>query len=300
MLSVLDLTRVKRLLCLGAHCDDIEIGAGGTILHLAKLHPELEVKWVVFAGESPVRVEEARRSAEVFLAGTSTKSDIVINGFRDGFFPFQGELIKEAFEDLKSSFTPDLILTHHDDDRHQDHRLVSQLTWNTWRDHMILEYEIMKYDGDLGRPNVFVPLSRTSARTRSVACLRCFHRKPGDNGSTRRRSGRCCGCAASNATRLRGLPKRSSCARSLLSPRAFGEHPKHPRLASFRRRPSHLPQRWYHRLQSLKDVTSPLRACRGKTSLASCLRRKLKDSISPALLSECDERLGHGWRWVHR
>ena len=156
MLSVLDLTRVQRLLCLGAHCDDIEIGAGGTILHLAKVQPELEVKWVVFAGENPVRVEEARRSAEVFLADTSTKSDIVIHGFRDGFFPFQGELIKETFEDLKSSFMPDLILTHHDDDRHQDHRLVSQLTWNTWRDHMILEYEIMKYDGDLGRPNVFV------------------------------------------------------------------------------------------------------------------------------------------------
>ena len=102
MLSVLDLTRVKRLLCLGAHCDDIEIGAGGTILQLAKANPELEVKWVVFAGENPERVEEARRSAEVFLAGTSTKSEIVIHGFRDGFFPFQGELLKETFEDLKS------------------------------------------------------------------------------------------------------------------------------------------------------------------------------------------------------
>ena len=117
------------------------------------------MKWVVFGGENPERVEEARRSAEVFLAGTSTKSEIVIHGFRDGFFPFQGELIKETFEELKKSFAPDLILTHHDDDRHQDHRLVSQLTWNTWRDHMILEYEIMKYDGDLGRPNLFVPLT---------------------------------------------------------------------------------------------------------------------------------------------
>jgi LmbE family N-acetylglucosaminyl deacetylase len=152
MLSVLDLTRVKRVLCLGAHCDDIEIGAGGTIMHLARSHPDLEVKWVIFAGESPLRVEEARRSAEIFLAGTSTKSEIVIHGFRDGFLPFQGELLKETFEDLKASFAPDVILTHHDDDRHQDHRLVSQLTWNTWRDHMILEYEIMKYDGDLGRP----------------------------------------------------------------------------------------------------------------------------------------------------
>ena len=174
----------------------------------------------------PERVEEARRSAEVFLAGTSTKSDIVIHGFRDGFFPFQGELIKETFEDLKKSFAPDLILTHHDDDRHQDHRLVSQLTWNTWRDHMILEYEIMKYDGDLGRPNVFVPLSQDVCQDKIGSLLEVFPRKPSDNGSTRRRSGRCCGCAASNATRLRGLPKRSSCARCLLSPGAFGEYPK--------------------------------------------------------------------------
>ena len=161
MLSVLDLTRVNRLLCLGAHCDDVEIGAGGTILHLAKLHPELEVKWVVFAGESPVRVEEARRSAEVSSwPAPAPRATSSLMGFATEFFPFQGELIKETFEDLKSSFAPDLILTHHDDDRHQDHRLVSQLTWNTWRDHMILEYEIMKYDGDLGRPNLFVPLSR--------------------------------------------------------------------------------------------------------------------------------------------
>jgi LmbE family N-acetylglucosaminyl deacetylase len=174
MLSVLDLTRAKRVLCLGAHCDDIEIGAGGTILHLAKSHPELEVKWVVFGGENPERVEEARRSAEVFLAGTSTKSDIVIHGFRDGFFPFQGELIKETFEELKASFIPDIILTHHDDDRHQDHRLISQLTWNTWRDHMILEYEIMKYDGDLGRPNLFVPLPQEVCQDKIGSLLEVF------------------------------------------------------------------------------------------------------------------------------
>ena len=163
MLSVLDMTRVKRLLCLGAHCDDIEIGAGGTIMRLAKAYPQIEVRWVILAGEDPMRVEEARRSAEVFLAGTGA-SEISIYGFRDGFLPFQGELVKEAFEDLKANFVPDLILTHHDDDRHQDHRLVSQLTWNTWRDHMILEYEIMKYDGDLGRPNFYVPLSEDVCR----------------------------------------------------------------------------------------------------------------------------------------
>jgi LmbE family N-acetylglucosaminyl deacetylase len=174
MLPILDLTRVKRLLCLGAHCDDIEIGAGGTILHLAKAHPTIEVKWVVFAGENPTRVEEARRSAELFLAGTNLRSEIVIHGFRDGFLPFQGELVKETFEELKARFVPDLILTHHDDDRHQDHRLISQLTWNTWRDHMILEYEIMKYDGDLGRPNLFVPLSLDLCKDKIAGLLEAF------------------------------------------------------------------------------------------------------------------------------
>ena len=120
-----------------------------------------------------MRVEEARRSAEVFLAGTGT-SEISIFGFRDGFLPFQGELVKETFEDLKSNFAPDLILTHHEEDRHQDHRLVSQLTWNTWRDHMILEYEIMKYDGDLGRPNFFVPLPEEVCRDKIAGLIEAF------------------------------------------------------------------------------------------------------------------------------
>ena len=232
MLSVLDLTRVKRLLCLGAHCDDIEIGAGGTILHLAKANPEIEVKWVVFGGENPERVEEARRSAEVFLAGTSTKSDIVIHGFRDGFFPFQGELIKETFEDLKTSFAPDLILTHHDDDRHQDHRLVSQLTWNTWRDHMILEYEIMKYDGDLGRPNVFVPLSQDVCQDKIGSLLEVFPSQAKRQWFNEE--------AFWSLLRLRGIecnaPSRLAEAffvrKSLPSPGAFGEyHRRRPRLA---------------------------------------------------------------------
>ncbi len=173
MLSLLDLTRVRRLLCLGAHCDDIEIGAGGTILRLAESHPQLEVRWVVFCGENPVRAKEARRSAGLFLAGVC-KSEVTVYGFRDAFLPFQGELVKETFEELKSSFAPDLILTHHDDDRHQDHRLVSQLTWNTWRDHIILEYEIIKYDGDLGRPNLFVPLSEDLCRDKIMRLLEAF------------------------------------------------------------------------------------------------------------------------------
>jgi LmbE family N-acetylglucosaminyl deacetylase len=173
MLSVVNFGHVKRLLCLGAHCDDIEIGAGGTLLHLFKEHPELHVRWVVFAGASPVRAEEARRSAATFLSGTHS-SEVTVFDFRDSFLPFQGELVKQRFEELKSSFMPDLILTHHDDDRHQDHRLVSQLTWNTWRDHMILEYEIVKYDGDLGRPNFFMPLSTAVCRNKISRILDAF------------------------------------------------------------------------------------------------------------------------------
>jgi LmbE family N-acetylglucosaminyl deacetylase len=173
MLSVVDFSRVKCLLCLGAHCDDIEIGAGGTILQLIKKHPQMQVRWVVFAGANPVRAEEARRSAAMFLGGIHS-SEVSVFDFRDSILPFQGELVKERFEELKSSFTPDLILTHHDDDRHQDHRLISQLTWNTWRDHMILEYEIMKYDGDLGRPNFFVPLSEDLCRDKIARVLEAF------------------------------------------------------------------------------------------------------------------------------
>lgn len=178
MLSLVDFSRVRRLLCLGAHSDDIEIGAGGTIMHLVEANPRLEVRWVVFAGEEPVRVKEARRSAGLFLAGVG-KSEVTVCGYRDGFMPFQGEQIKETFEEVKASFAPDLILTHHDDDRHQDHRLISQMTWNTWRDHAILEYEIFKYDGDIGRPNLFVPLSADTCRKKITQLFEAFPSQTG-------------------------------------------------------------------------------------------------------------------------
>ena len=142
-------------------------------MRLAKAYPQIEVRWVILSGEDPTRVEEARRSAEVFLAGTGI-SEISIYGFRDGFLPFQGELVKEAFEDLKSNFAPDLILTHHDDDRHQDHRLVSQLTWNTWRDHMILGYEIVDTTATLGVQFLRASFRGAYAATRSRDCLRPF------------------------------------------------------------------------------------------------------------------------------
>jgi len=144
-----------QLLCLGAHSDDIEIGCGGTLLHLKWAFPKLKFHWVVFsAGGS--RGQEARKAAELFTAGC--EKEIVLKDYRDGFFPYHGSQIKDFFEQLKSNVDPDLIFTQWSGDAHQDHRLLSELTWNTFRNHLILEYEIPKYDGDLGRPNCFVPL----------------------------------------------------------------------------------------------------------------------------------------------
>ena len=144
------------ILCLGAHCDDIEIGCGGTVLRLVEQYPDARFHWVVLASND-VRAAEAQAAAEHFLDGAG-KADIRIERFRESYFPWVGAGIKDYFEELKADVDPDLILTHHRHDRHQDHRLVADLTWNTWRDHLILEYEIPKYDGDLGAPNVFVPI----------------------------------------------------------------------------------------------------------------------------------------------
>jgi LmbE family N-acetylglucosaminyl deacetylase len=152
------LGRSARILALGAHCDDIEIGCGGTILRLAAARPDLEILWVVFCGSS-TRAEEARASAQAFLEGVAA-SRVVVHSFRDAFLPYSGPAVKEAFESLKQDFSPDLVFTHYRDDRHQDHRLISELTWNTWRDHLILEYEIPKYDGDFGSPNFFACLPK--------------------------------------------------------------------------------------------------------------------------------------------
>ncbi len=151
-----------RLLCLGSHCDDIEIGCGGTILRVIEECPDCHVYWMVFSS-SPERKREAMKCARLFLAGAKTKK-IVIRNYRDSFFPYVGKSIKEDFERLKKEFSPDLILTHCRHDLHQDHRLVCDLTWNTFRSHLILEYEISKYDGDLGAPNVFVHLDEAICR----------------------------------------------------------------------------------------------------------------------------------------
>ncbi|HXK23387.1 MAG TPA: PIG-L deacetylase family protein [Myxococcota bacterium] len=150
-----------RVLALGAHCDDIEIGCGGTLLRLARLHRNLYVDWVVFSS-SPVREREARASAERFLEGAKGKR-VVVHRFRNGYFPDEWAAIKDAFEAQKGEPAPDLVLTHHAQDLHQDHRTLAELTWNTCRDHLILEYEVPKYDGDLGSPNFFVRLDDSLA-----------------------------------------------------------------------------------------------------------------------------------------
>jgi LmbE family N-acetylglucosaminyl deacetylase len=149
-------TPVRRVLAIGAHSDDLEIGCGGTVLALTRADPAVAFHWVVFAARG-AREDEARRSAEVVLAGAAEVT-VELHPFRDGYLPHTAADVKDAFEDLKARVDPQLVLTHTRDDLHQDHRLVCELTWNTFRDHLILEYEIPKWDGDLGRPNLYVPL----------------------------------------------------------------------------------------------------------------------------------------------
>jgi len=156
------------VLCLGAHSDDIEIGAGGTILGWIASGVHLRVHWCVLSA-SGSRAAEAQRSAAAFLAGAAS-AKVELAEFRDGFFPYQGADIKTWIEKLKTRFEPDIVLTHRSDDAHQDHREVSRLTWNTFRDHVILEYEIPKWDGDLGQPNFYAPLS-SAVMTRKVDLL---------------------------------------------------------------------------------------------------------------------------------
>jgi LmbE family N-acetylglucosaminyl deacetylase len=155
------------ILCLGAHSDDIEIGCGGTVLRLAQEYPDAVFHWVVFSAAG-VRAAEAKRAAELFtgdavLKGPSLKS------FQDGFLPFVGAEVKAVFEELKE-ISPDLVFTHNRHDAHQDHRFLAELTWNTFRDHLILEYEVPKFDGDLGQPTVFVPLDQ-DVYEKKVHCI---------------------------------------------------------------------------------------------------------------------------------
>jgi LmbE family N-acetylglucosaminyl deacetylase len=173
--TMLDLTfgrAPKSILLIGAHCDDIEIGCGGTVLHLVEKFPEAHFEWIVFSA-TPVRAKEALRSSEILL-GNARSKNVIINNFRNGYFPYIGSEIKDYFELLKTKLEPDLIFTHYLEDRHQDHRTLAELTWNTFRSHFIMEYEIPKYDGGLGSPNLFMPLDQVQAERKLATLMDCF------------------------------------------------------------------------------------------------------------------------------
>jgi LmbE family N-acetylglucosaminyl deacetylase len=167
----LDRAAPLRALFLGAHCDDIEIGCGGTVLDLAR-RGALDAHWVVLTGRG-AREQEAERSAARFLAGARSRA-LVVEGFRDGYLPYEGARVKDFFESLKARVDPDVIFTPQRDDWHQDHRVVSELTWNTFRDHVILEYEVPKYDPDTGAPNVFTHLDDAVAEEKVQAILESY------------------------------------------------------------------------------------------------------------------------------
>jgi LmbE family N-acetylglucosaminyl deacetylase len=167
-----DQSRPFRVLCLGAHADDIEIGCGGTMLKLVAHGRDLIVHWVVFSGRT-LRAEEARKSAERFLGNHCTKIVDVLD-FQDGIFPHETPRIKAAFEKIKGAASPDLILTHSMQDAHQDHAVIASLSHNTFRNHLVFGYEIPKYDGDLGRPNAYVHLTEAVARRKAEAIYAAF------------------------------------------------------------------------------------------------------------------------------
>ncbi len=181
-MASLRLDGVKRLLCLGAHSDDIEIGCGATILRLIQEQPDLEIYWVVFSARG-TRAREAKASAGEFLRGVRSRR-IRTMTYRESYFPDEWTEIKDTFEQVKSSFEPDLVLTQYREDRHQDHRVLSDLTWNTFRNRLVLEYEIPKYDGDLGVPNVYVPVARELCERKVSALLRQFQSQTGKHWFT--------------------------------------------------------------------------------------------------------------------
>lgn len=164
--------RPPKLLFLGAHCDDIEIGCGGTAMELLRRYPDAEVHWVVLSSNE-VRAREARKAAAQVLRKVERKH-ITVQSFRESFFPSEAPEIKQFFEQVKKDVSPDVVFAHYRDDLHQDHRVVGELVWNTFRNHMILEYEIPKYDGGLGSPAVFYPLSTATVKRKVDLLMRCF------------------------------------------------------------------------------------------------------------------------------
>jgi len=168
----IQLENVREVLCLGAHAGDLEMGCGGTVLKLLAARPQVEVHWVVLGAEGP-RAEEARQAAGRILQGAGA-GHVVIEGFREGFFPYLGAPIKERFLRFGETLSPDVIFTHRRGDLDLDRRLVWELTWSTFRDHVILEYEVPKYEGDLGHPNLYVPLDEPTARRKVHALVECY------------------------------------------------------------------------------------------------------------------------------
>jgi LmbE family N-acetylglucosaminyl deacetylase len=160
------------ILCLGAHCDDIEIGCGGTLIELRERQPHLRFVWMVFSGDA-MRERETRAAAAALL-GAGANVTVEVHHFRGSYFPYCGMEIKDAFEAVRSRVAPDLVMTHYLADRHQDHRLIAELTWNTFRSDAILEYEIPKYEGDLGQPGVYCPLSPAAVERKIATLLQCF------------------------------------------------------------------------------------------------------------------------------
>jgi LmbE family N-acetylglucosaminyl deacetylase len=162
-----------QILCLGAHCDDIDIGCGGAMLSLLEQYPRVAVTWVVLGAKAVARERELRASARRFLRRAG-KATVMTHQFQDGFFPAQYADIKQAFESFKRLPSPDLIFTHRRSDLHQDHRVVAELTWNTFRNHLILEYEIPKYEGDLVTPSAYVPLRRAQVERKIGILMSCY------------------------------------------------------------------------------------------------------------------------------
>jgi LmbE family N-acetylglucosaminyl deacetylase len=170
--KVFDKNQRPNVLCLGAHPDDIEIGCGGTILRLAQEVPEAQFYWIVFSANE-IRRKEAYESATIFLDKIKAKK-IDVQGFRESYFPFEGDKIKDYFEKLGKEFSPDVVFTHYRSDAHQDHRVISDLTWNTFRQHFVFEYEVPKYDGDLETPNWYVLLEESCVKRKIDNLLEVF------------------------------------------------------------------------------------------------------------------------------
>lgn len=159
-------------LFIGAHCDDIEIGCGGTALELFRSRPDAHVHWVVLSSDQQ-RAREARKAASLFLKNVRD-AEVVVKEFRGSYFPTEMSALKDYFEELKAAVRPDVVFAHYRDDLHQDHRTVGELVWNTFRDNLILEYEIPKYDGGLGSPSVFVPLSAAAVKRKVDVLMKVF------------------------------------------------------------------------------------------------------------------------------